>query len=53
MYLLHERTTFAYSAENPTGTPNGGTKGNDCEKLNPCLFVAPGQTVTLCPTSLE
>ena len=50
MFHLHKRTTFAYSAENPTGTRNGGTRGKDCEKLNPCLSIAPTQTVTLCDT---
>lgn len=48
MYLLQERTTFAYSAENPTGARNGGTRGKDCEKLNPCVLIQPGETVTLC-----
>lgn len=50
MFRMHKRTTFAWSAENPTGSRNGGTRGKDCEKLNPCLSVAPGQTVTLCDT---
>lgn len=48
MFTLHDRTTFAFSAENPTGTRNGGTRGKDCEKLCPCLSVKPGETVTLC-----
>lgn len=50
MYILHNRSTFAYSAENPTGSRNGGTRGKDCEKLSPCLSVAAGDTVTLCDT---
>ena len=28
----------------------GGTKGKDCEKLRPCIQIAPGETVTLCDT---
>ena len=48
MYQFHKRHTFAFSAENPTGTRNGGTKGKDCDKLNPCIAIAPGETVTLC-----
>lgn len=48
MYQLKDRSTFAFSAENPTGTRNGGTRGKDCEKLNPCLLVKEGDTVTLC-----
>ena len=50
MYQMHKRTTFAYSAENPTGSRNGGTRGKDCEKLNPCLEVPAGNTVTLVDT---
>ena len=50
MYQMHKRTTFAYSAENPTGSRNGGTRGKDCEKLNPCLEVPAGTTVTLVDT---
>ena len=48
MYRIESRKTFAYSAENPTGKRSGGTRGKDCEKLNPCLSVASGETVTLC-----
>lgn len=50
MYLLENRTTFAFSAENPTGTRNGGTRGKDCDKLNPCLSLKPGETATLVDT---
>lgn len=48
MYLLQDRQTFAVSAENPTGMRNSGTKARDCEKLNPCISISPGETVTLC-----
>ena len=48
MYLLHNRSTFAFSAENPTGTRNGGTRGKDCEKLSPCRDLKPGETLTIC-----
>ena len=50
MYALKKRTTFAFSAENPTGSRNGGTRGKDCEKLNAFLTVRPGETVVLCDT---
>lgn len=42
--------TFGFSAENPTGSRNGGTRGKDCEKLNPCAYVKAGETLTLCET---
>ena len=48
MYTLKKRTTFGFSAENPTGTRNGGTRGGDCEKLRPRIKIAPGETVDLC-----
>ena len=47
MYQMHNRTTFGFSAENPTGTRNGGTPGKDCEKLRPCISIKPGETVTV------
>lgn len=50
MYLLENRTTFAFSAENPTGSRNGGTRGKDCDKLNAHLKMQPGETVTLVDT---
>lgn len=50
MYRLSDRETFAFSAENPTGARNGGTRGKDCEKLNAYLRIQPGETVTLCET---
>lgn len=48
MYLLQNRKTFAFSAENPTGTRNGGTRGKDCEKLSAFRVIQPGETVILC-----
>ena len=50
MYVKEKRKTFAFSAENPTGTRNGGTRGKDCDKLNPCLQIKPGETVVLVDT---
>ena len=48
MYILQNRTTFAFSAENPTGSRNGGTRGKDCQKLNPCISIKPGETAVIC-----
>lgn len=48
MYTLQNRKTFAFSAENPTGCRNGGTRGKDCDKLRPNIPIQPGETVTLC-----
>lgn len=50
LYRMKNRTTFGFSAENPTGAKGGGTRGKDCEKLNPCLSIEAEQTVTLCDT---
>ena len=50
LYRIKNRQSFGFSAENPTGQRNGGTKGKDCEKLRPCIQIAPGETVTLCDT---
>ena len=36
IYTMQDRTTFAFSAENPTGAKGGGTRGGDCEKRRPC-----------------
>jgi len=47
MFLMENRTSFSFSAENPTGTRNGGTKGKDCEKLRPCIGIEPGETIEL------
>ena len=50
IYLDLDRKTFAFSAENPTGTRSGGTRGGDCSKLNPTVTIEPGKTVTLVDT---
>lgn len=47
IFQLKNRESFAFSAENPTGTRNGGTRGKDCEKLKPCIQIPAGKTVTL------
>ena len=47
---MENRTSFAFSAENPTGARNGGTSGGDCEKLRPCVEIEPGTTLTLVDT---
>lgn len=50
MYTLFDRQTFGFSAENLTGTRNGGTRGGDCEKLNAYIRINPGENATLCET---
>lgn len=50
LYEMKNRRTFGFSAENPTGSKSGGTKGKDCEKLNPCLEIKPNEVVTLVDT---
>ena len=45
--FLSDDLTFAFSAENPTGTRGGGSRGGDCTKLSPTVTIAPGETVTL------
>ncbi|MFR7558106.1 MAG: glycoside hydrolase family 172 protein, partial [Hominenteromicrobium sp.] len=50
LFKMENRRNFGFSAENPTGTKGGGTRGKDCEKLNPCIQIQPGETVTLCDT---
>ena len=50
LYRIKNRQSFGFSAENPTGQKNGGTKGKDCEKLRLCIQIALGETVTLCDT---
>jgi hypothetical protein len=47
---MKNRESFAFSAENPTGTHAGGTRGKDCEKLRPCVEIAPGEVLTLVDT---
>lgn len=48
MYLLKSAESFGISAENPTGKRNGGTRGKDCDKLNPNVHIKSGETVTIC-----
>ena len=50
IYLMENRTSFAFSAENPTGARNGGTHGRDCEKLHAFIDIEPHTTVELCDT---
>lgn len=50
IFEMKNRTSFAFSAENPTGSRNGGTRGKDCEKLNAFLRIPGGNTVTLVDT---
>lgn len=45
--LLSDDLSFAFSAENPTGTRGGGSRGGDCTKLSPTVAVKAGETVTL------
>ena len=45
-YLISDDRTFAFSAENPTGTRGGGSRGGDCTKLRPTVTINPGETVT-------
>ena len=45
--FLSDDQTFAFSAENPTGTRGGGSRGGDCTKLSPTVRINPGETVTL------
>lgn len=49
-YLISDNKTFAFSAENPTGTRGGGSRGGDCTKLRPTVTINPGETVTLVDT---
>ena len=45
--LRRDRRSFAVSAENPTGQPDGGTRGRACEKLRPDRRIEPGETITV------
>lgn len=51
--IMRDRKSFAFSAENPTGERNGGTRGKDCDKLRACIQIEPHTTVTLCDTDGE
>lgn len=48
--LITDSETFAFSAENPTGTRGGGSQGGDCTKLRPTVKIPAGETVTLVDT---
>ena len=48
MLTINDRIPFGFSAENPNGVRNGGTRGKDCEKLNPKIFIKPGETAVIC-----
>ena len=45
--ILQSRESFGFSAENPEGKRNGGSRGADCEKLRPCVEIAPHDTLTV------
>ncbi|MBE5808073.1 MAG: DUF2961 domain-containing protein [Clostridiales bacterium] len=45
--MISDARTFAFSAENPTGTRGGGGRGGDCTKLSPTVVIPAGETVTL------
>lgn len=47
LYEMADRVSFGFSAENPTGSKSGGSRGKDCEKLRPCIEIAPGETAVL------
>ena len=48
--LLNDDITFAFSAENQTGTRGGGGRGGDCTKLSPKIRIQPGETAILVDT---
>ena len=48
--IISNAKTFAFSAENPTGTRSGGSRGGDCTKLSPTVTIHAGETVTLVDT---
>ena len=48
--IIQNATSFAFSAENPTGTRAGGSRGGDCTKLSPTVTIHPGETLTLADT---
>ena len=48
--LLNDDITFAFSAENQTGTRGGGGRGGDCTKLSPKIRIQPGETAVLVDT---
>jgi len=49
-WLINDAETFSFSAENPTGTKGGGTRGGDCSKLSPTVFIKSGETAVIADT---
>lgn len=47
IFTLSEKTTFAFSAENPNGEKNGGISGADCAKLSPTVHIKAGETAVI------
>ena len=45
--LLSDDSSFAFSAENPSGVRAGGSRGGDCTKLSPTVTIPAGKSVTL------
>ncbi len=50
IFEMQDRRSFAYSAENPTGSRNGGTRGGDCSKIRANITINPGETAVLVDT---
>ena len=48
--LISDAQSFAFSAENPTGRREGGSRGGDCTKLSPTVKIPAGGTATLVDT---
>ena len=48
--FIQNATSFAFSAENPTGARAGGSRGGDCTKLSPTVTIHPGEIVILADT---
>ena len=44
------RISFSFSAENPTGARNGGSRGKDCEKVHPRFQLQPGESMAIVDT---
>ncbi len=48
--MLSEASSFAFSAENPTGKRSGGSRGGEGTKLSPTVTIPAGGRVTLVDT---
>lgn len=46
-FLINDNETFAFSAENPSGSRGGGSRGGDCTKLRPMVTIRPHEEITL------